>query len=650
MYYTKITNLETYVDTITIHPSEDGDFINIFNSLNTDSNLEYIINDQICTIFKKDTIIKKGWVYNSTENIKQKLYTLSIIPIEELSQENNWQLTLNHIDDIDIDTDIEIVDNFTCKSELDSCKEKLENQQHELNLYKEKLENKQHELDNQLFDHKHQKLDSQKFVDQQQKFDDKQQELNICNDRLNNNKTLLVKYKFELHDYKNIRQEFEKCQKELVSYKQNYTNYKNECNVYKKLSKVHKQDLDTSIKKLDICKKNFNKERKNLNQKIEYFVIQTNTSNEDFEDLQNQLLNSNVELKSCMKNLDTCNLESQVSKLELNVYKNIYEDLSKDFESFKSVSELKSKESLDTFENYKHESKKELDYFKQEYQEQYDNLESQLETYKQKCYTLDKNLDETHSTLSDYVNHFDDYNVDLHTCKQKLQNTQNQLENTQKTLEICNEELNIKHDMYFQLEFSQNSLLELENYKLRNQDLEQELKECYKQLDNFNNDNYEEICKKYQTEYNDFEHIVQIYDEPIYSNKFIKYEKPIIYSPKLRYHELYIDQELDIDEELPTNELYIDHELDIDEKLRINEESFTDEEIQCLLNWCDNDECNYNRTPSLYQNENSFITINTFKSDKIDPLPIKPFTTDLISELKTKLSYNNFGLNPKLIN
>jgi hypothetical protein len=89
LYYIKITNLkdnsESIVNKITNDLLFNQDCLNIFNELKLiDTNLNYTLTDKICKIFIKDTITKKGWVYNSTENTQKYIYILSLINVNKI--------------------------------------------------------------------------------------------------------------------------------------------------------------------------------------------------------------------------------------------------------------------------------------------------------------------------------------------------------------------------------------------------------------------------------------------------------------------------------------------------------------------------------------------------------------------------------------
>jgi hypothetical protein len=79
----KITNLDTY----------SSDFNTIINQLNTDNTFESVYCDHKAELFKTETIIVKGYIYNSTKIIKTLVYTLTLIQCDNTLS----QLFKNHV-------------------------------------------------------------------------------------------------------------------------------------------------------------------------------------------------------------------------------------------------------------------------------------------------------------------------------------------------------------------------------------------------------------------------------------------------------------------------------------------------------------------------------------------------------------------------
>lgn len=80
----KITNLDTY----------SSDFNIIINKLNTDNTFDSVYHDLKVELFKTETTVVKGYIYNSTKIIKTLVYTLTLIQYDNILS----QLFKNNVD------------------------------------------------------------------------------------------------------------------------------------------------------------------------------------------------------------------------------------------------------------------------------------------------------------------------------------------------------------------------------------------------------------------------------------------------------------------------------------------------------------------------------------------------------------------------
>lgn len=74
------------------------DYKKIFNSLNTENNLEYEISNEVCNIYKKVARVSKGWLYSSIIHEKVWVFSLTLILINDLDFDkegklNTWDFT-----------------------------------------------------------------------------------------------------------------------------------------------------------------------------------------------------------------------------------------------------------------------------------------------------------------------------------------------------------------------------------------------------------------------------------------------------------------------------------------------------------------------------------------------------------------------------